>query len=149
MGMPHGANTSTRHEPSRLALFRFWLSERPGIVVLVGACLALALVFAGLYTPAGPSELVVGKVQSVRLVASGKYSNGQLVYVRLGSQTVVVHGLPGGCGVGDAILVRRQPMLWGLRLTPVACGSAAPITVDRGRGGRRGGYAATTMGEMT
>jgi hypothetical protein len=100
-------------------------------LALVVGVLACGLTVAALYVPAGPSELLVGRVEHVQDVPLGRYSSGQLVYVRVGSQTVATRGLKGACSVGDPILVRRQRMLLGSSLIAVACGSTGAVTVDQ------------------
>ena len=130
--MRDGANGPERREVGLLRRVRLWFAEHTIIPLLI-VCLVLGLGFVALYTPMGPPQLVVGRVQRVVRVATGKYSSGRLVYVALGSGAVIVHELPGGCAAGDPILIRRQRMLWGARLTAVACGSAAAITVEQTR----------------
>ena len=91
----------------------------------VGA-LVIVVGLGALHFPLGPSEQVVGRVQSALPVQLSRYHSENLVYVSLGSEVVAVDGLPAGCAVGEPILIQRQRMLWGRSLHAIGCPSAPP-----------------------
>ena len=106
------------------------------------ALVALALIMGigvaiAIHVPAGPAELIVGKVESAPADPLGKYSTGRLLNVSLGAETAAVHAPAGACTIGGPILVRRQRMLLGYSLTAVACGlpqQPALLSSAAGRG---------------
>lgn len=123
--------------PSPFALLRFWLSEHDFIRILAPIALLLGLGFGAYFFPLGPSEDVVGVVQSVSLGASRTpaYRNAT---VRLGPASVMVDVPPNTCAVGERIHLTRQRRLWGYSILagPLSCNPPEagdrPVTISPG-----------------
>ena len=108
---------------NKLALIRFWLSERAAPLGLLAAiCIIVPLVL--LVVPVGPSEDERGTVVSFGL-SETDFGSRPLAVVRLAAGTVVVR-LPGQnrCAIGNPIHVVKQHHIWGPRYVSPAipCG---------------------------